>query len=113
MDATLFLKGDLCLKENVSSPVVEIEAAISISRSQKMLPEDYYEQACKLFCRILHRLERLEHGENHISSETTDQCDGSDAIMENGTANVVVHPDLPARQHTRAKKERVSRNAGR
>ena len=78
-----------------------------------MLPEDYHERACQIFCRLLHRLERLEHGENHSSSETTDPGDDSDAIMENGTANVVIHPDLPPRQHARAKKERVSRNAGR
>src|SRR5437763_711375 len=35
-----------------------------------MLPTEYHEQACQLFCRLLHRLETLENGENHNNSET-------------------------------------------
>lgn len=111
MDVTLFLKGDLCLKENVVSPVVEIEAAFSISRSQKMLPEDYYERACKLFCRILHRLEKLENGENHNNGET-DRGD-LNTLMEGRPSDHISRANLPARQHARAKKERIGRNAGR
>src|SRR5437868_11173776 len=78
---------------------------------QAMLPTEYHEQACQLFCRLLHRLETLENGENHNNSET----DGSDpsTFMEGRPSHNIVCTNLSSREHTRAKKERFCRDAGR
>lgn len=79
---------------------------------REMLPQDRYEQACRLFCRILHRLE--ERDRNNVRQKDSTFNEGrenNNTIMEDGAINGVRVPSVPPRQLSRTKEKRLGRNA--
>ena len=45
------------------------------------LPEPYYTRACRLFCRILHRLEERDRRDAEMRASTTDAIEEDSAIQ--------------------------------
>ena len=65
-----------------------------------MLPEEYYNDACKLFCIWL---SRLEERDRRIAAKWKDlKKTAADNNRESGTPHRLSLPNLSASQHTRA-----------
>ena len=66
-----------------------------------MLPPGYYEQACKLFCRILRRLEERDQRNEHqeVSTSNTEQDDNGSAI-ESGITDTIRVSSVSTRQQS-------------
>ena len=72
-----------------------------------MLPQDRHEIACRLFCRILRRLEERDKGHDHQTSTTTsDQTGHRNADMETGASDSILCATVPPRIIARAEEER-------
>ncbi len=78
-----------------------------------MLPPDRHELACRLFCRMLHRLEERERThEQHQKTRATDtDFTNTSPIMERQTPHRLRLSSVSPREHTGTKEKRVSRNA--
>lgn len=75
-----------------------------------MLPPDRYELACRLFCRILRRLEERDRRNDHQYQTNTptryiDEGSGNPDV-ETGATNKASRADLPPRIIARAEEER-------
>jgi hypothetical protein len=79
-----------------------------------MLPEEHHNEACKLLCIWLRRLEERDrrngsHSQNATPTNTADlRCD-----LDTTTTARQTMPDLPASVNTRAKGKRQRGNAKR
>jgi len=79
-----------------------------------MLPPERYELACRLFCRILHRLEERDANNGQQKDSTPNEYRKSNnAIVEGGTNNGIPLSSVPSRQYTRTEEECVRRDATR
>ncbi len=66
-----------------------------------MLSQEYHEQACRMFCRILRRLEARKQ-ENGQNNKTFNRCTDTTAvrsIMEDRIADGQSLSDLPTRKY--------------
>ena len=80
-----------------------------------MLPPDRYEHACRLFCRILHRLEERDRRNEQQKEDCTIHKDreNSHTFMEGRAIDRSSMPGLPTREHSRAEEERICGDAAR
>jgi hypothetical protein len=76
-----------------------------------MLPPEYHEQACELFCRILIRLEERDKRHDTEDSSTITAKSNCVSVMEAGATDELCIPSVPSRQQSRTKEKRLSRDA--
>ena len=76
-----------------------------------MLPSVYRKQACRLFCRMLHRLEERDSKsvESHSTADATGA--GENELLEAATRYRTPCDRLPARLDAGTDEERQRRNA--
>ena len=66
-----------------------------------MLSQEYHEQACRMFCRILRRLEarKQENGQNNKTFNGFTDTTAVRSIMEDRATDGQSLPDLPSREY--------------
>lgn len=66
-----------------------------------MLPPDRYEQACRLFCRILRRLEERDKRNEQYQEDSTTGKDRENNIIEHKTINGISLSSVSPCEHPR------------
>lgn len=76
-----------------------------------MLPSVYRKQACRLFCRMLQRLEERDSRSDETHSTAVATGAGENELLEAATGYHTSRDHLPARFYAGTDEEREHRNA--
>ncbi len=76
-----------------------------------MLPSVYHKQACRLFCRMLHRLEERDRRSVESPSSADATGAGENELLEAATRHRTPCDHLPTRFDAGTDEERQRRNA--